>query len=36
MNKWNAINKQTSKQKITRDIEIKNKLVVTRGEGVEG
>ena len=25
--------KQTSKQNITRDIEIKNKLTVTRGEG---
>ena len=28
--------KQTSKQNITRDIEIKNKLAVTRGEGGEG
>ena len=28
---WNIINK-TNKQKITRDIEIKNKLTVTRGE----
>ena len=27
---WNLINK-TSKQNITRDIEIKNKLTVTRG-----
>ena len=32
--KWNLINKmkQTNKQNITRDIEIKNKLTVTRGE----
>ena len=30
--KWNLINKQTSKQNITRVIEIKNKLTVTRGE----
>ena len=29
--KWNLI-KQTSKQNITRDIEIKNKLTITRGE----
>ena len=29
--KWNLINK-TNKQNITRDIEIKNKLTVTRGE----
>ena len=29
--KWNLINK-TNKQNITRDIEIKNKLIVTRGE----
>ena len=28
--------KQTSKQNITRDMEIKNKLTVTRGEGGEG
>ena len=28
--------KQTSKQNITRDIEIKNKLAVTRGEGRRG
>ena len=34
--KWNLINKKTSKQNITRDIEIKNKLTVTRGEGEEG
>ena len=27
------MNKQTSKQNITGDIEIKNKLAVTRGEG---
>ena len=33
--KWNLINK-TSKQNITRDIEIKNKLKVTRGERVGG
>ena len=32
--KWNLINK-TSKQNITRDIEIKNNLTVTRGD-VEG
>ena len=31
---WNLVNK-TSKQNITRDIEIKNNLTVTRGE-VEG
>ena len=30
--KWNLINKQTSKQNITRNIEIKNKLTVTRRE----
>ena len=31
---WNIINrKKKSKQNITRDIEIKNKLTVTRGEG---
>ena len=29
--KWN-ITKQTSKQNITRDIDIKNKLTETRGE----
>ena len=29
--KWNLINK-TNKQNITRDIEIKNKLTVSRGE----
>ena len=28
--------KETSKQNITKDIEIKNKLTVTRGEGGEG
>ena len=28
--------KQISKQKITRDIEIKNNRIVTRGEGKEG
>ena len=31
--KWNLMNKTKSKQNITRDIEIKNKLPVTRGEG---
>ena len=31
--KWNLTNKTKSKQNITRDIEIKNKLPVTRGEG---
>ena len=30
--KWNLINKPKSKQNITRNIEIKNKLTVTRGE----
>ena len=30
--KWNLIKKKTSKQNITRDIEIKNKLTVTIGE----
>ena len=32
--KWNLINnnKKTSKQNITRDIEIRNNLTVTRGE----
>ena len=34
--KWTIINKQTSKQNITRDIEIKNKLTVTREEEGEG
>ena len=29
---WNIINKRKSKQNITRDIEIKNNLKVTRGE----
>ena len=33
--KWNLINK-TMKQNITRDIEIKNKLTVTREEGEGG
>ena len=28
--------KQTSKQNITRDMEIKNKLTVTRGDGEGG
>ena len=32
--KWNLINK-TSKQNITRNTDIKNKLIVTGGEGVE-
>ena len=30
--KWNLILKQTSKQNVPRDMEIKNKLTVTRGE----
>ena len=30
--KRNLINKKSSRQNITRDIEIKNKLTVTRGE----
>ena len=34
--KWNLINKQTSKQNRTRDMEIKNKLIVTRGRGGGG
>ena len=29
---WNLINKTKSKQNVTRDIEIKNSLAVTRGE----
>ena len=33
--KWKLINK-TSKQNIIRDMEIKNKLTVIRGEGGEG
>ena len=33
--KWNLINK-TSKQNTARDIEIKNKLTVTREERGEG
>ena len=33
--KWNLINK-TNKQNTTRDIEIKNRLTVTREEGGEG
>ena len=32
---WNLINKRKSKQNTTRDIEIKNKLTVTRGEWEE-
>ena len=31
--KWNLINKTKKHVNITRDIEIKNKLTVTRGEG---
>ena len=34
--KWNLINKTISKQNITRDNEIKNKITVTREEGGEG
>ena len=30
--KWNLINTQTSKQNITRDTEVKNKLTLTREE----
>ena len=30
--KWNLIKNQTRKQNITRNIEIKNNLTVTRGE----
>ena len=30
--KWNLTTKQTSRQNTTRNIEIKNKLTVTRGE----
>ena len=30
--KWNLNNKHTSEHNRTRDIEIKNKLIVTRGE----
>ena len=29
---WNLINKQTNKQSITREIEIRNNLTVIRGE----
>ena len=29
---WNIIDKEKNKQNITRDIEIKNNLTVTRGE----
>ena len=32
MFKWNLINKTNKQEKITRDIEIKNKLTLTRGE----
>ena len=31
---WSIINKEKSKQNITRDIEIKNNLTTARGEGV--
>ena len=34
--KGNLINKQTSEKNITRSMEIKNKLLVTRGEGEGG
>ena len=34
--KWNLINKTNRKQNRNRDIEIKNKLLVTKGEGGEG
>ena len=30
--KWNLINKTNKQENITRDIEIKNKLTVTKGE----
>ena len=30
--KWNLINKTKSNQNVTRNIEIKNKLTVTRGD----
>ena len=30
------VTKQTSKQNITKDVEIKNKLTITRGAGVTG
>ena len=33
--KWNLINKMNDQTKITRDIEIKNKLTVNREEGEE-
>ena len=33
--KWN-LTKQTSEQNITRDMEMKEKLTVTRGKGGEG
>ena len=32
---WNVINKRKKQANITKDIEIKNNLTVTRGEGVE-
>ena len=34
--KWNLINKINKQANITRDVEIKNKLTVTRGEEGEG
>ena len=34
--KWNLINKESSKQNTTRDMEIKNNLTVTRGERDNG
>ena len=34
--KWNLITKQTSELNITRNIEIKNKLTLTSGEGNKG
>ena len=34
--KWNLTTKQTSRQNTTRNIEIKNKLTVTREEKGEG
>ena len=33
--KWNIINIEKSKQNITRDIEVKNNLTITRGEWEE-
>ena len=34
--KWKLLKKQTNKQNRPRDMEIKNKLTVTRGEGRGG